>query len=380
MIDSLEARRLFTTTFDIASLGADGILTVNIQPTSHKSVRIEGVRPGSSVPEIVDSRVGVYIDGTLLDDTFDTAAVKRIRVYGSGEDNDITIAPKFLLTRYFLDPATFRVIPAVVDGGDGHDTIITGDGDDTLIGAGGNDVLRGGNGDDVLHGGRGQDRLDGGWGADALSGGAGSDTVDYSVRTERVAAALGLTPRPEALNPDLHWGRNGAYAADDGYVAGYDVYPRNLSDTTPTRPSTPRGGTIFEADPLARIKTPDTSHYAGTGGLENDRLAADIENVLGGAGDDVILGNQKANSLEGGAGNDFIVGGSGFDLIVGGSGNDLILAADNRDGFPVIVAPGSSKVFGDLVIGGRGRDFGRLDLRDETTGLETFENLPTLWS
>jgi len=41
---------------------------------------------------------------------------------------------------------------------------------------------------------------------------------------------------------------------------------------------------------------------------------AEIENAIGGSGDDIITGNELANKLTGGAGNDTIIGGSGTDV------------------------------------------------------------------
>ena len=49
-----------------------------------------------------------------------------------------------------------------------------------------------------------------------------------------------------------------------------------------------------------------------------------IENAVGGAGNDTILGNGAGDKLNGGAGNDTITGGAGNDIIIGGSGADTI--------------------------------------------------------
>jgi serralysin len=56
---------------------------------------------------------------------------------------------------------------------------------------------------------------------------------------------------------------------------------------------------------------------------QNDRRSL-IENAIGGAGNDLIRGNQAANLLQGGAGFDSINAGSGNDTILAGSGNDLL--------------------------------------------------------
>ena len=60
---------------------------------------------------------------------------------------------------------------------------------------------------------------------------------------------------------------------------------------------------------------------AGTAsGVEGD--LADIENAVGGVGDDTLIGDNGDNVLIGGAGNDVLIGGAGRDQLEGGEGND----------------------------------------------------------
>jgi hypothetical protein len=54
-------------------------------------------------------------------------------------------------------------------------------------------------------------------------------------------------------------------------------------------------------------------------------IVSGFENVMGGAGNDLLIGDDKPNFLVGGAGNNVIVGGRGLDFLVGGPGNDLII-------------------------------------------------------
>lgn len=58
-----------------------------------------------------------------------------------------------------------------------------------------------------------------------------------------------------------------------------------------------------------------------------------IENAIGGAGNDHIVGNAVANSISGGAGNDVLRGGAGNDSIDGGAGTDAAVFAGARAGF-----------------------------------------------
>ncbi len=57
----------------------------------------------------------------------------------------------------------------------------------------------------------------------------------------------------------------------------------------------------------------------------------DIENAVGGAGNDQITGNDLNNRLDGGDGADTLSGGSGDDTLVGGAGNDSIDGGAGND-------------------------------------------------
>ncbi|MBL8397830.1 MAG: M10 family metallopeptidase C-terminal domain-containing protein [Candidatus Accumulibacter sp.] len=59
--------------------------------------------------------------------------------------------------------------------------------------------------------------------------------------------------------------------------------------------------------------------------------ACDLENAVGGAGNDQITGNLLANRLDGGTGNDTINGGGGDDLLLAGAGSDLFDGGDGQD-------------------------------------------------
>ena len=61
-------------------------------------------------------------------------------------------------------------------------------------------------------------------------------------------------------------------------------------------------------------------------GDENLGIAhnAEIENAIGGSGNDTITGNNLSNNIDGGSGDDILSGNSGDDTITGGAGNDTI--------------------------------------------------------
>ena len=82
-----------------------------------------------------------------------------------------------------------------------------------------------------------------------------------------------------------------------------------------------------------------TAFFARNGvrpdGSPNDNIAiaygAQIENAIGGSGNDKITGNDLANMLVGNAGNDTFQGGAGNDKIVGGAGNDVLNGGAGND-------------------------------------------------
>jgi hypothetical protein len=153
--------------------------------------------------------------------------------------------------------------------------------EDLIIDGGpGGDVLRG---TDYRYGG---DRLSGGGGQDQLYGGRGNDTLTDG----DLAGAVGdAAPGPDTL--------------DGG---------RGLEDTLSYARRT--GAVQVRAGASAN---------AGERGEHDNTLG--IENIVGGAGNDRLLGDRRGNSLTGRAGNDVLVGRRGWDGLSGGAGNDVLV-------------------------------------------------------
>lgn len=80
----------------------------------------------------------------------------------------------------------------------------------------------------------------------------------------------------------------------------------------------------------------------GSGGAAVDNVAiADgvtIENAGGGAGNDILIGNDAANILTGGAGNDTLTGGGGDDTLLGGGGIDTAVFSGSRSSYGVTIS------------------------------------------
>lgn len=190
----------------------------------------------------------------------------------------------------------------------GDDEVSAGAGNDSVDGGEGDDMLAGEDGDDLLKGGVGDDTLLGGGGADALVGGADDDTLD---------------------------GGAGIDTADySGDGAGVTV---------------------------------DLAAGAAEGDATGTDTLANIENVIGGAGNDLISGDDLANRLDGGAGNDTLQGGAGDDLIIASAGNDVVDGGAGFDTLDLSAATGPLSV-----------DFNRGLVSGTGIGTESFSGIEKL--
>ena len=69
------------------------------------------------------------------------------------------------------------------------------------------------------------------------------------------------------------------------------------------------------------------------GGAGNDVMAGDegADALIGGSGNDVLDGGSENDSLDGGNGADELYGGPGRDVLVGGAGDDLLVGGSGND-------------------------------------------------
>jgi len=98
-----------------------------------------------------------------------------------------------------------------------------------------------------------------------------------------------------------------------------------------------RGGTGFDtADYRFRsedlnLSIDDAPNDGANGGGEGDNIHTDVERVMGGSGDDLIVGSDADNSLAAGAGDDTVLGGLGDDSIDGDDGDDWLIGEQGND-------------------------------------------------
>ena len=260
-----------------------------------------------------------------------------------------------------------------------------------LFGGAGNDTLRGGAGDDLVSGGDGTDLLAAGTaadGADTMNGGGGVDTADYGARTAAVTVSIDGAANDGAaaggegdlVAADVETIKGGSAGdilsggagsqtvfggpGDDTLAggAGDDVMHGEAGDDRFDEGSASSGADVMNggagtdtADYSARLATVAVAldGLAGDGeGGESDRVAIDVENVTGGAGDDSLTGSTAANLLVGGGGGDSLLGADGNDLLRGGAGDDVL---DGGGGNDTLDAEATASG-GDTMIGGAGID------------------------
>ncbi len=185
----------------------------------------------------------------------------------------------------------------LLDGGAGADTLEGGAGSDTLYGRDGNDSVHGGDGADILYGGLGDDTLNGGAGSDVLYGGDDNDVLYGEDDNDSLYGGLGH---------DTLAGGAGADILDGGM--GVDVADYSAS-------------TAWVRVDLG-LSTGQTGGGAGNHALGDVLIS--IEDVMGSAFNDHLIGADNPNRLSGLAGDDTLVCGTGADTLDGGEGVDTV--------------------------------------------------------
>jgi Ca2+-binding RTX toxin-like protein len=202
-----------------------------------------------------------------------------------------------------------------VRGGPGHDLLVGAAGTENLWGDADDDILDGGGGTDLLSGGSGYDQVDGGTGSDMFRGGLDFDMADYRTRTAPVKVSLNTLP-------SVGWTGFTFIPGDDGEAG------------------------------------------------EADNVFMDVEGVLGGEGDDELIGSSVNNSLLGNGGHDWVVGHGGNDSLIGGAGMDGLNGNDGDD--DISARDGEF----DAVDCGNGVDSALVDMMDALTGCESVLRYP----
>ncbi|SFL49400.1 M57 family metalloprotease [Methylorubrum salsuginis] len=219
-----------------------------------------------------------------------------------------------------------------LDGGDGTDTLRGWSGNDTLDGGKGNDTLDGGDGDDVLAGGLGDDTLNGAIGRDRLDGGDGKDTLAGWEGNDVLVGGAG---------DDTLFGQAGADRLVGGlgndWLIGGDQATSAAGDIDTAVYSASNAPIVVSMKGTYEIVNNTYVFYNAKGAdIGYDRFSS-IENVVGGADNDIIEGNADANDLDGRGGNDRMSGGAGDDTYRVNSARDVVIEAKG-EGRDIIMA------------------------------------------
>lgn len=234
-----------------------------------------------------------------------------------------------------------------------------GDEDDVISGSALGETLNGDDGNDTLTGGAGDDQMLGGSGIDTVdysreTGGAGV-TVDLAAGTATDTFGdddrIGLIGQPSdveniigSARQDLLTGNAGANFIDGGAGAdninggtGNDVL---LGSSGVDRIQSGAGDDYIDGgddfdlayynDEMAGV-TADLMSGTALAQSGTDTLV-NIEGVVGSRYDDVLIGTDGFNILEGWFGNDEIRAGGGNDFLTGSFGDDILDGGDGLDG------------------------------------------------
>jgi len=255
----------------------------------------------------------------------------------------------------FYPTGAYATIGGFIDAGAGNDTIIGSDGSDKIYGGPGNDYLSGWGAIDFLVGGPG---------ADQLYGGADSDIVYYSDHVAGVLASAdgvagddGSPGEGDTIGTDVEGIEGSAFddvltgnAAGNiligcggsdrldglggndeltGDGAGAGCAGVNAADVILGGPGV---DTVRYDERTARVVVDLAGSTANDGEAgEHDTVGPDVENVIGGSGDDTLTGNASPNVIDGGPGSDKLIGLDGDDTLRGGNGDDFLYGGNGAD-------------------------------------------------
>ena len=262
----------------------------------------------------------------------------------------------------------------IVAGGTGSDIIVGGAGDDLITDAGGINFLVGGAGNDIIVGGPEDDTLLGNPGSDTLIGGAGNDVFEIFVNQNApgdVDTVVDFEPGSDAFvivgGTEVSYDNDSGILSIDGsesvildanldlnVLAREDSFLVFSNGDTPTlshSASRPQAEvTSVPAVPLLEGSTEPLFEANSLAGGLFTAGEEDVNNIfLFGESDDVSVGGQLRDTLNGGGGDDHLAGFDGNDLIFGGSGDDVLQGDSGND---IIIGNRGS----DLIYGGQGRD------------------------
>ncbi|MFO0295361.1 MAG: hypothetical protein ACK51F_18640, partial [Rhodospirillales bacterium] len=268
-------------------------------------------------------------------------------------------------------------------------TLVAGNGDtDTLVSI---ENIIGGSGNDLLTGDATSNTLSGGGGNDQLNGGAGFDAADYSYLSTGITATLNAlgtaTVSVSATDVDtlISIENIGGSTGNDLLVgdATANVLRGNQGNDVLSG-----GDGLDTADynylgtaVTVSLNAAGTATVTATAGSDVDTLVS-IENVRGGAGNDLLTGDGTNNALRGNGGNDLLDGAGGSDTADYFYLSSGLTATLNSAGTVTLVAaPGDTDTLVSIenIAGGAGNDVlvgdGQANFLTGNAGIDTLSGL-----
>jgi Ca2+-binding RTX toxin-like protein len=216
------------------------------------------------------------------------------------------------------------------------ENVTGGDYADAFDGSAGDNVLDGGGGDDTLTGNAGNDTLIGGLANDALEGGAGIDTADYASAASAVSVSLATTVAQNTLG-----------AGTDTLTTIENLTGSAFNDTLLGNGGSNRLDGGAGADIMTGGLGNDTYGIDNAGDSVTEAFNAGVDQVessitytLGNNLENLVLlgaaningsGNFSDNRIEGNSGNNSLFGGTGNDTLIGNAGNDRLDGSTGDD-------------------------------------------------
>ncbi len=204
-------------------------------------------------------------------------------------------------------------------GGRGFDHLNGGAGNDRLFSAKGGDIIRAGAGNDFAYSGQGSDEITGGPGNDKLLGGKGNDRILGGAGNDVVEGQLGDDPMLDGgPGTDKVFAGPGTDRATGGPGDGDVVRGDAGTDTVSGGP----GANDIVSFASATRSGVTVNLAAGVEDGDGHDVLSGFEDAVGSALPDVLVGDSRANRLDGGIGNDTLQSGGGGGEAFGGPGSD----------------------------------------------------------
>jgi Ca2+-binding RTX toxin-like protein len=309
---------------------------------------------GGTGNDLLDGGVGDdTMAGGANNDTYVVDSVGDVIVENVGEGNDTirtTLNAYSLAGIANLEHLTFLGAGGFTGTGNALANTITGStGNDTLDGAGGNDRLVGLAGNDTYHVDSSSDVIveAANGGTDTVLATSASFTLSSNVENLIFGGTGGFTGLGNSIANTLTGGGNGDTLSGGGGSdtlvglggndtlsggAGDDTFVATVGDGNDGYNGNGGSDTFDFA-----MTTADAIVNLAAGTASSSQIGSDtinnIENVIGGSGNDTITGAGSANVLNGGAGIDQLNGGGGSDRLIGGLGDDVMNGGTGNDTF-----------------------------------------------